>query len=516
MTRFPMLRQSLLGAFDLCALEAIFEAETGYVGGLDDPERMEWSSHPQGRGQLFHRWAARLLTLLSSIGHDQLKDDVECPQCGLEPNLELQEGDQPFQEGNACPHCRTPLEMKALTNVALDLLIEVARQHDVPVEEIVKVPQSELKDLEWIVCKFAKEQRFTIVNLYGVEERLMATLEYPNPKGGVVQRVLTGQLDALFSEATEVEGRYHATVIDYKDTWAIPGPSEISSDGYWQQRFYAWLVMRNHPTVDSVTLKEVYVRFKSGDSGEDNHRSATITRERLPLIEAQLSVVAEGFDRAWDAFEEERELSAEWDSDEELRDSLSERMAVVRRRAAALRRPSPGSHCNYCPKPGQCPIAPSVRVHGAIQTQEDAERVVGELTVFKRAVKSRETAVKGWLERPDTERATKVTKSTEDLKTYKDRPPGLPEGVPVKAAKGQKAYAMVEGTRTSAPKREKVEELLAAAARGVPVDLDEYYRTGGSSTLRLVEPAVPVDGAPDPLVEQALAEAEDRLAQSVG
>jgi hypothetical protein len=520
MTRFPTLRQSLLGSFDLCALEAIFESESAFIGDLDDPLRMEWSTHEQGRGTLFHRWAARLLNLLASLGGDRLKDDVECPECGLEPNLKLNEGDSEYQEGNACPHCAkvrpekdVRLVRKPLTDVALDLLIEVSRQADVEPEDIVTVPQHEKKDLEWIVTKFAREQSFGISTFVAAEERLMSTLEYPNPKGGAVQRVLTGQLDALFVE--EEEDGDHAVVIDYKDTWAIPGATSISTDGYWQQRFYAWLVMRTYPTVQRVTLKEVYVRFKAGEQGDENHRSATIERSRLPLIERQLAVVAESFDRAWEAFEEQREVQAEWDGESELREQLAERLAKITRRARALTRPTPGGHCNYCPKPTQCPIAESVRVHGTIHTLEDAERVTGEMTVAKRMVKHRETALKGYLGKggTDTERAAPLRKSSEGLKTYKDRRPGLPEGVPVKNAKGDKAYAMVEGKRKSSPSREQVEELIMAAGKGVPINLDDYYREVASSTLRLVEPAVPTDDAQEvsPEIEIALAHSMQRL-----
>ena len=111
------------------ASEAQLDAESSYIGALDDPDRMEWSTHEQGRGQLFHRWAARLINLLFSLNQDRLKDDVECPKCGAEPNLKLAEGEQEYQEGNACPVCDESLVRKTLTDVALDLLIDVGRRH---------------------------------------------------------------------------------------------------------------------------------------------------------------------------------------------------------------------------------------------------------------------------------------------------------------------------------------------------------------------------------------------------
>jgi hypothetical protein len=87
LAQYPEIRQSILSAFDLCALEAKFDLDY----------RKGWSSHPQARGQIFHRFAARALTEMNhqnertievdvalAILHEVLRqDDVdrECPVC---------------------------------------------------------------------------------------------------------------------------------------------------------------------------------------------------------------------------------------------------------------------------------------------------------------------------------------------------------------------------------------------------------------------------------------------------
>jgi hypothetical protein len=274
--------------------------------------------------------------------------------------------------------------------------------------------------------------------------------------------------------------------------------------------------MMQNPKIQRVTLREVYVRYKAGESGRDNHREATITRAKLPLIERQLAVVAESFDRAWESFEDLRSFEAEYagllgdDADK----ALIMRHKVLQRRVKALFSPSPGGHCNYCPLPHRCPIVDEVRVHGTTRTFEDAKRIAGELAVINRAKKHRENALKGYLEK---NRTAPVDKATEDdevrLRTYTDKPPGLPDGVPLKHAKGNKSYALVEGTRKAKPERETVEELLECARAGQQIDLDDFYREATSTTLRLVEEKVPTDEAAvlSPQIEEALAHALKRL-----
>jgi hypothetical protein len=325
------------------------------------------------------------------------------------------------------------------------------------------------------VRKFAREQTFNIERLVDVEHRYRAPIYYENPFGGVVERIFSGQMDAVFLGATND----HLVVLDWKDTWAIPGPASISTEGYFQQRAYALLLMTEHPNIDKVTLREVYVRFGAGESGEDNHRTATIHRSQLPSIRKELGVIAEAFDEAVQEGEDRPKL---WFN------------------------PSPGGHCNYCPLPHKCPVWDSydeLKDAGPLQSMEEAEEAAGLLTVAKRVVKLMENRVKGFVAKPgprptvpvtvDTGKASGKDKDPDGLTVYKDKRPGLPEGVPIKTAKGRKVYAFVEGVRSEKPDEAAIDEALAAARKGIPITAKDLIKTGVSTTFRLVEEAVPVD-----------------------
>src|SRR5688572_14059345 len=85
--RFPTLRQSRLATFDRCALSAYFAEEY----------EANWSSAPQARGTIFHRFAAKALRAMVAEGektiptdlaleilHETLRQhdiDQECPTC---------------------------------------------------------------------------------------------------------------------------------------------------------------------------------------------------------------------------------------------------------------------------------------------------------------------------------------------------------------------------------------------------------------------------------------------------
>lgn len=313
---FPTLRQSLLAGFDACALTTRFDLDTSYLPEdfLLDPEgrRVDWNTHPQGRGQLTHRTLAKCLETM-----------------------------------------RAADEHRITTDVAHAILIEVLRQADVPDHEVVSVPMSQVADLYWIVTKWAHETTWEIEKLVAVEERLHAALTYPDQEGGFVGRILTGQLDALLVEGENLE---HAIVLDWKDTWAMPAASEISESGFFQQRFYAWLIFKNHPTVQRVTLREFYVRYSEA-------REATIDRYMVDAIESELSALAQRFDRAYE--------TDVW-------------------------KPSPGKHCSYCVRPTACPIFPKARGNGEIASQQEAERIAAQLVVAEAAAKQAKDKLKAW------------------------------------------------------------------------------------------------------------------------
>ena len=299
---FPTVRQSLLSRFDECGLASQFDMKY----------RKMFSDAASGRGIIWHRAAAKLLREMAAHGEDSIEVDV-----------------------------------------ALAILLETLRQDDVTVDEIVNIPMREINDLAWMVKKFAGETRWDIKNLVDIERRLVWTVTYPNPHGGFVDREITGQLDALFAEGAELD---RGVVIDYKTGWWLPPPSEISEGGFFQQRFYGLLVLRNYPTLNSVTLREFYPRYSES-------REATLYRDQLDEIEEAVTALVERFDR-----------SVEED----------------------VWHPSPGKHCGYCPRPTACPIFPTARRAGRISSMEEAGMVAAQVLVAEAAIKQNKEALKAW------------------------------------------------------------------------------------------------------------------------
>jgi hypothetical protein len=108
----------------------------------------------------------------------------------------------------------------------------------------------------------------------------------------------------------------------------------ISYHGYFQQRFYGWLVMRNYPRIQHVTLREFYAR-------KTKVRKATLSRSKMADVEAELAILAEQFDLAV------------------MSGPPAEPLELGRMGRWA---PSPGKHCGFCLKPGRCPIDEDARV----------------------------------------------------------------------------------------------------------------------------------------------------------
>lgn len=372
--RFPTLRQSSLAAFDACGLSALF----------DMAYREDWSSAPAARGQLFHRFAARALSEMQAQGEGKLEVDV-----------------------------------------ALAIFHEVLRMADQE-EDFATIPMAQVRDLHWVVRKWAYDNTFSVEHLVDVENRLEATLRYPKPEGGFQDRILTGQLDSLFISGAEME---QAIVLDWKDTWSLPAPTEISFEGYFQQRFYAWLIFRNYSTVSRVTMREFYVRYSEP-------REATIYRDDVDNIEQELSAAAERFDRAVQR-EHERK------TDKKLR-----RLFV----------PSPGKHCSYCPRPTACPIFPEARGEGRIDSETQAEVVAGRVVVAKAALAQSQKALKAWAD------------------THGD--------IPIKDAKNNRVYGYKLSTRTNRPTFEAMErEIEAAEAEGRPPDFGKLWVTKAQTSF---------------------------------
>jgi hypothetical protein len=433
--RFPHLRQSRLATFDRCALSSSFEEE--YESG--------WSSHAQARGTIFHRVAAKCLTEM--YGQYEAGGYDETP--GMGPGM-------------------------ISTDAAIAILDETLRQQDIDVRcpkpkcgqpivkrhegrmwcsaghdhrsDFVNLPLEQVKDLRWVVVKWAHDNVFDIENLIDVEQRILAPITYPNPEGGApIERILTGQLDALFVAGDNAE---EFIVIDWKDSWGLPGPTSVGFDGYFQQRFYAWLVFKNYPTAERVTLREFYVRFSEA-------REATVFRSDIADVEADLSALAERFDQA---------------------------------HAEQNFPPTPGVHCNFCPRPGACPIFPGVRAEGMITDKSTAKRIAREITVAEAAIKSRKAALSAYTSAHGPEE--------------------------VSSHKGKRVWGHKPVERTSRPNKKQMEEALIAQRSGVPIRIDDLYRTSVTTRFELHTPEEHEDIEPEATDAALMAALEASVASS--
>jgi hypothetical protein len=314
----PAIRQSSLSLFDDCELAALFGLR--YENG--------WSTHPQAKGTIIHR------ALSECLREMQRQDSMTIP-----------------------------------ADVAEAILEEKVRQKDVAPEDRVRVPLRDFPLMEMAMRKFANDNSFTIRNLIDVERRLEATISYRDEETGeLVERTVTGQLDALIARPPD-----EAVVIDWKDTWALPPERDEDADdpglsyhGYFQQRFYAVLVMQNYPSINAVVLREFYVRRTKA-------RPARITRQDLPRVERWLAVLVEAYDEAMQAGPP-RKLSID----------------VIEKHGHW--KPSPGRHCFNCHKAALCPIDDDYK-DGGIRTPEDAEAAAAA----RQQARSIDKRLTGWL-----------------------------------------------------------------------------------------------------------------------
>jgi hypothetical protein len=411
--RFPRIRQSWLSTFDNCALASQFETQFGEG----------WSSHPAARGQIVHRTLARCLKI-------------------------MWERNEPY----------IPVD------VALAELDDVIRQADVAIDEmgdeIVSIPVREIAEARITVKTWAMHTSWPVGDFAGIEKRLHTTLSYPDGDGGQVARMVTGRLDLLLI----LESGEHAFVIDWKDTWGIPSerlgvtrvdaedPFEgdnISEEGYFQQRFYALLVLHHYPRVQRVTLQEFYPRYSSGKVLDrkgrpiNPKREATVNRWQLGDIEAEMRALVERFDRAYHT---------------------------------GRFRPAPGSHCSYCLRPEACTIFPAAKGVGRISSPAEAERMAGRLNVLDALKRQTTKALRAW------------SNAHGDVR--------------VRDAKRPRVYGPVVRLETSKPSQAQIR---AATERGQ--DPSELY-----ATREVVEFCVHSPEEVHPMVAAARAEEEQLVA----
>lgn len=383
---FPEVRQSLLSKYDDCPLSTYFELK--FSRG--------WNTHPQARGQVFHLFAAKALNTMRREKSRTI----------------------PVHEAEA-------------------ILVEACRQvsdangEPIPPENIVRVPLRQMPELRMAARKFAKDNEFSYDKIVDVEKRLSAPIPYPLPGGGFALRTLTGTIDALLFSPPD-----GAVVVDFKDTWALPPePKErqpgdyvgeddelrgISYHGYFQQRFYGWLVMKNYSNVNSVTLREFYAR-------KTKARKATLTRDRMGEVEEELSILVEAFDRAiaqgapsWPIgwFDKVDPFTGEVEVDDDgnvVRELDIERLGHWK--------PQPGLHCGFCAASRHCPIDEDTRIEagGAITSWERAKRAAAELQVVEAVREKLIKALKGFVETQGKPVPVKSSKGRRMLGWYPQR-----------------------------------------------------------------------------------------------
>lgn len=360
--RFPTLRQSLLSSYDDCNLSAYFELR--YARG--------WSTHPQSRGTMFHRYAAECLRTMQ----------------------------------------RQRMNSISVTE-AREILLEVCRQQGVDRRDIVRVPLRMMPELRMAADKFARDNSFSIERLVDVERRISAPITYRLANGQKVTRDLTGQLDAVIFEPPD-----GAVVLDWKDTWGLPPePKEIEREehydddelkalsyhGYFQQRFYGWLVMMTYSNIQRVTLREFYVR-------KTKVRKATLHRGQLDQVEEELAILAEAFDRAIMQGSPAKALRG----DEEGYVDFEELGAWG---------PSPGKHCGFCTRPTACPIEEETRVSagGAATSPETAGKWAARLQLAERIREAAIKALKGYVEEGGAPVPVKWSKGRRVIGWYKTK-----------------------------------------------------------------------------------------------
>lgn len=377
--RWPRVRQSLLAKHDDCALSAYFEMRyTGY-----------WSSLPAASGVIFHRFCAECLRVMRM-------EDTEYIEVGI----------------------------------ALAVLEEVLEQRGIEPHERVRLPLREVKNLRWMAAKFAKDNRFSIRKVVDVEHRLEAKLAYRDDEGELRERVLTGQLDALIADPDSED---EAIIIDWKSGWGLPPERHQDADdpglsyhGYFQQRFYGWLVMMNYPHIKAVTLREFYTR-------RSKLRPARIKRAEMPAVEEDLARAVRDLDLC-------------------LASGKPKKLKLPQ---VAPWMPSPGKHCAHCPAAARCPIESDAREKYAVTSQKQAERMVAELEVAEAIRSSHREALRPYVEEhgPVGARWSKGRRAF-GLKTQKGGRPVLtfftPEGTDRAPERAEEDAALEDALRRSA------------------------------------------------------------------
>lgn len=333
--RWPRVRQSWASNYSDCPLSSFFALKYG----------QGWSTTPQARGTIFHRTAAEIMRTMKAAGTKTI----------------------PRRE-------------------ALEILYEQLYQRGVDARDIVRVPMSQIPELRMAVDLFAKNNEFSTEKIVDIEQRLTAIVRYADENGELREREISGTLDLLLYD--EPDG---AIVLDWKDTWALPPEPEDSDPkgfddeelkglgyhGYFQQRWYGYLVMANYRAINHVTLREFYHR-------KTKVRKATLRRSQMEDVAQEIGVLIADLDRALQ--QGAPNLTPGPDG-------------MVDIDALAWWKPQPGKHCGFCNRPTACPIEDDVRVAaGAAATAQTAQTWAARWVTSERIRNMAREAVKGYID----------------------------------------------------------------------------------------------------------------------
>lgn len=314
------LRQSSIARFDNCALSL----------KLDVLNPSTHSGNLAAMGTLWHRWVSRAIALMRAHGWTTF----------------------PTEMGFA--------ELQA-----------VVAQRDIPDEAVVHLPMAELKWLRICVTKWCNGGAFNASRVLMIEEELTATVAVPDGHGGFYERVIVGHPDVVVADPGATPG---VIVVDWKTGWTPPSKldeealdarvygqdssEKLTDQGYAQQVIYGWLILKNLPAIQRVTLREAYIRH-----GE--YREATVDRYHLERLEDVIAAVVAQIDAAFEAGPD----SARWI-------------------------PSAGVHCGICPAPRHCPLT---EYQGIPTTIDEAQLLAREWIVAGQVRKERLPLLKGWV-----------------------------------------------------------------------------------------------------------------------
>ncbi len=290
-------RQSLLAAFETCPRRTWYDLKL-----WPDDLTVGYMESSADLGSLLHEVYAELLRTLYRQGEEQIS-----------------------------------------TQEAVEVMYEVDAKSD------IVLPADEREDLKMLTLRFC-EYRFDPRRIISIEQGLQTIVKGQDG----IERTLTGHPDVLMADPPK-----GLIVIDYKTGWGVPrtprkapeegeivGKQYLSARGHVQLDVYGLLALRNYPTAEYVTLRELHLR-----SGEK--REATLHRDELEHVEREVGVQMQKLERG-----------------------------ITEGITSKVWKPRPGKHClRSCPVAMSCPVPQEQRGDGSLATHEDADAAAARFVV---------------------------------------------------------------------------------------------------------------------------------------